>query len=226
MSDCNSPCSGNSTQNCGGADRMLAFNTSCSGIVPPSGHACLDPVSQALPFCNPSLSVEGIISTVVALLIIFVARVSDLIERLTQDEILGLLGPDSVDSSVDLCSCMTAGVPRLGIPSYMQIVETNSAVASSCYGPFQCATEFPYVLILVLCCVAVGCYVSSLHHRSPALLAASFNRTLWHTKGAMLSDEMRAFNNLRWFRGYDIPFTQIGLLGYGMCALLTLLALT
>jgi beta-glucosidase-like glycosyl hydrolase len=56
---------------------------------------------------------------------------------------------------------MDAGVERLGIPGYMNLVETNSAVASSCVSENVCATNFP----------------------SPATLAASFNRSLWHKKG-------------------------------------------
>lgn len=118
-------------------------------------HACLDSVSKQLPFCNPQLPLDQ--------------RLDDLISRLSLDEKLGMLGPDTKHSagkhvsvpcrvctqahwllfcsaswharahsqscglcaiSADDCSCMTGAVPRLGIPGVLQIVETNSAVAS------------------------------------------------------------------------------------------------
>ncbi len=86
------------------------------------------------------------------------ARVADLVSRLTLTEKLGMLGPDIngtcssfpnflclliMTIDVDTCNCLTQGVPRLGIPNYMQIVEVNSAVASTCWGTNKCATVFP-----------------------------------------------------------------------------------
>ena len=52
-------------------------------------------------------------------------------------------------------------------------------------------------------------------YRGPTVLAASFNRTVWNKKGSMLSDEMRAFNNIGGSRGFNIPTDLLGLIGYG-----------
>lgn len=120
-------------------------------------------------------------------------RVSDLIDRLTLLEKQSFLGADTVNTQVDACSNMDGGNARLGIPHYLNLVEANSAVASACVANHVCATEFP----------------------SPAGLAASFNRTLWQLKGSIVSTEMRALNNLGWWRGEGIPYTKIGLSGFG-----------
>ena len=56
---------------------------------------------------------------------------------------------------------------------YAYLVETNTAVAAVCLGPDACATVFP----------------------GPMGVGASFNRTAWKTKGAVISTDMRAFNN-------------------------------
>lgn len=57
----------------------------------------------------------------------------------------------------------------------------------------------------------------TLHHHPPvAGLGATFNRSVWYLKGQAMSDEMRAFNNLRWYRATgDAPYSLIGLNGYG-----------
>eukprot|EP00005_Dracoamoeba_jomungandri_P000876 CAMPEP_0174251866 /NCGR_PEP_ID=MMETSP0439-20130205/1559_1 /TAXON_ID=0 /ORGANISM="Stereomyxa ramosa, Strain Chinc5" /LENGTH=746 /DNA_ID=CAMNT_0015332303 /DNA_START=231 /DNA_END=2471 /DNA_ORIENTATION=- len=106
---------------------------------------------------------------------------------------MSLLGADTVNTKVGSCSCMDSGIPRLGIPHYMNLVETNTAVAAACLEPGKCATNFP----------------------GPGGLAASFNRTLWHLKGEAISDEMRALNNYGWHRGVSIPYALIGLTGFG-----------
>ena len=63
--------------------------------------------------------------------------------------------------------------------------------ASQCYGP-RCATVFPSALNL----------------------AASGNATLWAEKGRVVSDEMRALNNLAWHRA-DGGTSYSGLNGFG-----------
>lgn len=136
-------------------------------------------ISATLPFCNTSLPLT--------------TRLSDLITRLTLTEKLNLLGANTITTGVGSCTCMDSGVDRLGIPSYLHLVETNSAVASMCVSANVCATEFP----------------------APACLAASFNRTVWDIKGRILSDEMRAFNNINWMRGTDNGHAYIGLTGFG-----------
>ena len=89
---------------------------------------------------------------------------------------------------------MDHGVPRLGIPAYMHLVETNTAVASTCLAPGKCSVNYP----------------------GPTGLGATFNRTVWRRKGELMGDEIRAFNNLRWYRATgDAPHSLIGLNGYG-----------
>lgn len=119
------------------------------------------------------------------------ARVKDLISRLTLDEKMGLLGPDVKRKPlIDACSFMDSGVPRLGIPRYTHLVEDNSGAGGTCIAKHKCPTNFP----------------------GPTGLAASFNRTLWRTKGAITATEQRAFNNLGTTRLFGAP---VGLTGFG-----------
>eukprot|EP00697_Spironema_sp_BW2_P017465 gnl/Spiro4/9155_TR4822_c0_g1_i1.p1 gnl/Spiro4/9155_TR4822_c0_g1~~gnl/Spiro4/9155_TR4822_c0_g1_i1.p1 ORF type:complete len:824 (-),score=178.02 gnl/Spiro4/9155_TR4822_c0_g1_i1:109-2538(-) len=137
-------------------------------------------ISSGFRFCDSNLTIGE--------------RVSDLIQRMTLLEKLAILGPDSVHTTVSTCNMMDSGVLRLGIPAYMNLVETNTAVASACIKPGVCATNFP----------------------GPANLAASFNRTLWRAKGTAISDEMRALSNFGWHRATDdAPYSKIGLTGFG-----------
>ena len=93
---------------------------------------------------------------------------------------------------VDACNMMSSGCLRLGIPSYMHLVETNTAVASTCLAADKCSTNYP----------------------GPPGLGATFNRSLWSAKGHAMGEEMRAFNNLNWYRATgDAPNSQIGLNG-------------
>ena len=152
-----------------------------SGSVP-NGHAwgCLPGnVSAHLPFCDHEKTVSE--------------RLDDLIGRLSLEEKIGLLSADS-RTHVSSCNMMSSGVERLGIPTYMHLVETNTAVASTCLGPDKCSQNYP----------------------GPTGLGASFNRSLWKAKGALMGDEIRAFNNLNWYRATgDAPNSLIGLNGYG-----------
>eukprot|EP00727_Mastigamoeba_balamuthi_P010649 m51a1_g6206 hypothetical protein (850) ;mRNA; f:140331-144109 len=163
-------CTADSSRWCGAAGRMLVGRHSCAGQRVPTGHACLDPLSRKLPFCDPSLPLA--------------ARISDLVSRLTLSEKAGK----------DTCAFVDHGVGRLGVPAYMHLVETNTAVASACVAQGKCATTFA----------------------APAMLAASFNRSLWRAKGAVVSDEMRAMNNIGWHRTVPpLGEMKIGLEGYG-----------
>ena len=92
------------------------------------------------------------------------------------------------------CNDHTNGVPRLDVPQYMWLVETNTGVNSACYGQGKCATTFP----------------------GPMGMAASFNRSAWRLKGETLGAELRAFNNLRWHRDAGGTTSEkIGLTGFG-----------
>lgn len=141
----------------------------------PSAHGCLDPSVRALPFCDASLAGA--------------ARVADLLGRLSLQEKIGLTGSGPFS---DTCDLTDAGVPRLDVPPMMWLVETNSMIASQCYGA-SCATAFPSALNL----------------------AASFNRSVWAAKGAVMGTEMRALNNLGWHRADTQAGTRIGLNGFG-----------
>jgi hypothetical protein len=62
---------------------------------------------------------------------------------------------------------------RLGLPPYAWLMETNTAANAACLNGTRCATNF------------VG----------PEGLAASFNRSVWRSKGEVVSTEQRAFSN-------------------------------
>ena len=152
------------------------------GSTLPNGHAwgCLPGnISAHLPFCDASKTIP--------------VRLADLVGRLSLEEKIGLMCADK-HTGVSSCNMMSAGCLRLGIPSYMHLVETNTAVASRCYGPNKCSTNYP----------------------GPTGLGATFNRSLWYAKGHHMGEEIRALNNLRWYRMTgDAPKSLIGLNGYG-----------
>lgn len=64
-------------------------------------HGCLDNVSRALPYCDPRLSTA--------------ARVDDVLARINVTETIGLLSPHDPPH---YCGCLTAPVPRIGLPSW------------------------------------------------------------------------------------------------------------
>ena len=119
--------------------------------------ACTSTASAAYNFCNVSLSID--------------ARVDDLLGRLTLEEKVALISPNS--SLGNTCNDHTSGVERLGVPQWMWLVETNTGVNSACFSRDVCATTFP----------------------GPMGMSASFNRTLWRLKGSVMGSEMRAFYN-------------------------------
>ena len=120
-------------------------------------------------------------------------RLADLVSQLSLEEKIGLMCADK-HTGVSSCNMMSAGCLRLGIPSYMHLVETNTAVASRCLRPGKCSVNYP----------------------GPTGLGAAMNKTLWFNKGHNMGNEIRAFNNLRWYRMTgDAPNSLIGLNGYG-----------
>jgi hypothetical protein len=166
-------CTGNASQACGATKRIWVYTATCTRN-PPSFQACLDEESKKLPFCNSSLSLDE--------------RVEDLLERLTLEEKISMIAPQSSLGST--CEAHTAGVSRLGIPQWTWLVETNTGVAADCLAQGKCSTTF----------------------NGPEGLGASFNRTVWKQKGYVFGNEMRAYNNLGWHRvGYGL----IGLTAYG-----------
>ena len=119
----------------------------------------------------------------------FDQRVDDLLRRLTFDEVVGLL---HAQPGTDACAFIDHGVARLDIPPYAWTEEANTGADSACLGPNKCATTFS----------------------SPALLAASFNNSVWRTKGEVISTEVRALNNAHGHRGCGPP-AKIGVNEWG-----------
>jgi len=125
-SDCNMPCAGNSSQTCGGSDRMNLYTVTCTGTPLPSYQACANAVALTLPYCNTSLSFE--------------ARLQDLLGRLSVPQKISMISPQP--QLGDTCGVHTNTIPELGLPQYYWLVETNTGVASACLAPGQCATTF------------------------------------------------------------------------------------
>jgi hypothetical protein len=113
-------------------------------------------------------------------------RVENLIANLTFKEKSGLLGAGTTS-----CAFMDAGVERLGIPVYTWCVESNTGAGGICLEPGRCQSTFP----------------------GPTGLAASFNRSVWRSKGEVISTELRVMNNLGGMRGGG-PNDYIGLNGW------------
>ena len=157
---------------------LVALALGASAAPTQNYQGCVDDAAARLPYCDATLSLD--------------ARLDDLLGRLSLEEKVRTITPQP-----DLgptCDDHTGGVDALGLPSYMWLVETNTAVASACLAEGKCATNF------------IG----------PMGLGASFNRTSWRLKGSVLGNEMRAFNNLGWHRAIDpVPNEKIGLTGYG-----------
>jgi len=141
---------------------MMLIVAAIASLPPlPSYWACTTS-ELALPFCNTALSIDQ--------------RVDDLVGRLTLAEKVAMIGPNGTLGNE--CADHTTGVPRLGVPQWMWLTETNTAVNSACFKPGVCATTFP----------------------GPMNMGASFNRTSWRAKGGVLGSEMRAFHNMNWQR--------------------------
>ena len=120
-------------------------------------------------------------------------RIEKLLAQLTLDEKIGLLSPNATIAH-NTCNCHTTGAPRVGLGKYMWLDETNTGASAACLGPGHCVTTFP----------------------GPLGIGASFNRTLWKLKGGVIGTEVRALNNIGWWRDAGGTVTEkIGLTGYG-----------
>ena len=119
-------------------------------------------------------------------------RLNLLLGQLTLPEKIGLLSPTPALGNP--CNTHTAGAPRLGLSDYMWLEESNTGVSSACLGADHCATTFS----------------------GPLGLGASFNRSSWYMKGTVIGNELRAMNNIGWFRDAGGTTTEkLGLTGYG-----------
>jgi beta-D-xylosidase 4 len=114
-------------------------------------------------------------------------RVRDLVGRLNITEKAGLMGAGSTS-----CAFMDAGVARLGIPVYTWCVEANTGAGGICLEEGRCQSTFP----------------------NPTAIAASFNRSVWRSKGEVISTELRVMNNLGGMR-MGGPKDYVGINGWG-----------
>lgn len=142
----------------------------------PNYWACQDSLSKSFPYCNESLTIDE--------------RLHNLISLLTLEEKIGAIAPDL---DYETCVTHTKGSPRIGLPDYMWLVETNTAVASACVNEKTCATEFS----------------------GPLSMGASFNRTAWRLKGSVFGTEQRALVNIHGQRGHRDRNDHLGLTAYG-----------
>lgn len=170
------PCPGNATEKCGGSDAISIVTAKCTapckrppappGPPPPvTFYGCTSSAAASLPYCDESLSDS--------------ARAADLVGRLNLSEKISLLSP----THNPFCAIHTPPVPRVGLPPYKWLTETNSAVDAPCVSGV-CPTTF------------IG----------PQGIGASFNRTSWRAKGAVVGTELRALQNM---------VGNLGLTGFG-----------
>jgi beta-glucosidase-like glycosyl hydrolase len=143
----------------------------------PNYWGCIEEEARALQYCNRSLPIDE--------------RVQDLLSHLTLDEKIGAIAPDPTEGNV--CDTHTRGVPRIGLPGYMWLVEDNTAVASACLDNRTCATQFS----------------------GPLSMGATFNRTAWYLKGSVLGTEHRALMNLNWMRFNHNTTEYLGFTAFG-----------
>ncbi len=133
----------------------------------PPARCCSNATAKDLPFCNSSMS--------------YASRASDLVERLTIDEIAGILTMGMPNSETRVGTTyinqrLTSPVPRLSLPGF-EFSEACHGILSGCLAPSAhssgCPTSFPM----------------------PIGQAASFNESLWHITASAISDEARALQN-------------------------------
>jgi len=130
--DCNLPCPQGSGS-CGGDYRMVIYNVSCDGPLPPpptppgpplNGSACSQPESVNWPFCNKTLSYDE--------------RVKDLVSRISLFEI----GPQ-------LTARQAPSIPSLGVNAYYYGLNTIHGITnpisggSLCLDNGKCVTIWP-----------------------------------------------------------------------------------
>ena len=97
----------------------------------PNWQGCTNSLSQALPYCDTTLSIDQ--------------RLDWLVNNLTLEEKIAMISPQP--DLGDACGVHTRGKASIGLPNYFWLTETNTAVAASCYtgdpaNPYHCATTF------------------------------------------------------------------------------------
>ena len=122
-------------------------------------------------------------------------RLDDLQGRMSVDDLIVTITPQY--ELGNLCGCHTGGNEEAELSPYFWLSESNTNVASACIEDGVCATTF------------IG----------PMGMGASFNRTSWRLKGSVLGEEIRAMNNVGWYRDYGktdpSQFGYIGLTAFG-----------
>ena len=79
---------------------------------------CLSPAAKARPYCDPSLSIDQ--------------RVTSLVSSLNLSEKTSRMSTDPRASAI----------PRVGLPQYAWLMETNTAMSAACLNNTRCATNF------------------------------------------------------------------------------------
>mmetsp|Transcript_68123 Transcript_68123/g.221823 ORF Transcript_68123/g.221823 Transcript_68123/m.221823 type:complete len:755 (+) Transcript_68123:43-2307(+) len=143
----------------------------------PNFQGCMDAVAKSLPYCDVSLPLEK--------------RLDDLLSHMSLLDKLAQITPQK--DLGDECTTFTRGMPEIGLPEWVWLVETNTNVASACPKEGRCATTF------------VG----------PMGLGATFNRSVWRLKGTVFGTEMRAFSNIGGTRFNIGNKARIGLTAFG-----------
>ena len=124
---CDTPCSGDKAETCGGTDALQLLNFTCTGKILPNYKGCANTVSKALPYCDTTLSVDE--------------RVAWLMHNFTLDEKIAMISPQP--SLGETCGDHTAGKDSIGLPAYFWLVEANTNIAAACHTtPWKCATTF------------------------------------------------------------------------------------
>ena len=200
---CDKKCPGNASQFCGGSDAINVFTASCplatptnpcsdpfppsppapgpSPPAPPSGpryRGCTDPgAASKWPYCDVTKS-DG-------------ERVDSMLALLNLTDLIALISP----TEKPFCMSHTNAIPKAGLPKYVWLTETNSCVMIE-DGLKSC-------LSVPAGSASTGCVTVFV---GPTGMAASFNQTAWAGKGTVMSNELRAANNV----GQDT-----GLSGFG-----------
>lgn len=186
--ECASPCSGNKTQSCGKANRIVVFSGTCSKPCttgppkpsptpspgPPAGKAgcvvgspgcvpnwmpCEDEAAKKLPFCDHTKPTAE--------------RVANLLSLMTQDELCG--------QTYDKMGTIAKVPSWKGYNWNTECLHGLGAICNTVDGVTRCPSVFP----------------------APPAMGATFNLTIAHELGRVISDEIRAFGNSNGHRGYQ-----------------------
>ena len=198
---CRTKCPGNSSQLCGGSDAINVYSASCPLATPTN--PCSDPFPPSPPAPGPSPPApaagpryRGCTEPGAASKWPYCdvtksdeERVDAMLALLNLTDLITLVSP----TAKPFCAVHANGIPKAGLPKYKWLTETNSCVS---FGMKSCMS-------VPAGSASTGCVTVFV---GPTGMAATFNQTAWAGKGTVMSNELRASNNV----GQDT-----GLSGYG-----------